>query len=115
MRVRSILRFLFFVPPIMLFSAFLFSGVAWYFVLLRIITTVFAIYYAKFVYTLRRIDACEFERNHGTKLFIAFIAITVVFNPIIPIYMPRFSWFLIDFVAGFIMLLNGYIHFRRTW
>ncbi|WP_278550403.1 DUF6804 family protein [Cloacibacillus evryensis] len=107
------MRYIFFLPPVILFGA-LPSGLPYaYFQILRWTVTLFSLYYIWYLRTTPRVSMSIFEMRHGSKLFFLFAAIAVLFNPVAPIYLNREIWLILDILAGLIMLLYGYAQFRN--
>ena len=68
-----------------------------YYTLLRFLVTFGAILWAMQFY----------ERNQG--LFITFCIVAILFNPLIPIYLGRELWQVIDFITGIIFIAPLFI------
>ena len=75
-------------------------------------------------YTVLRIAICAFagsvavvgwdERNISRVWSIVFIGIAIMFNPIMPIYMKRTTWFYFDLIAAFLIFVHLF-SMRLDW
>ncbi len=75
----------------------LFDGLPYgYFTLLRFVVCIVGIYLAYKIY----------ENNKESIWVWAFSGIAVLFNPIIPIYLKRATWTIIDLIVGIFLLLS---------
>lgn len=107
------MRYIFFLPPAILFSSLLPDLPYAYFQILRWIVTLFSLYYIWYLRATPRISMSIFEMRHSSTLIFLFAAIAVLFNPIAPIYLSRGIWLILDILAALIMLLYGYVQFRN--
>ncbi len=75
----------------------LFDGLPYgYFTLLRFVVCAVGIYLAYRTY----------EDDHESLWAWLFAGVAVLFNPIIPIYLQRETWFIVDLVVGAIFLVS---------
>ena len=82
---------------IMLFIC-LIDGLSYgYFTLLRLIVCGTSIY-----------NSLKIYQKQNTPLFWTFIFIAILFNPLIPVYLDREIWLIIDVICAIIMLIGGY-------
>ncbi len=107
------MRYIFFLPPAILFGALLPDLPYAYFQILRWIVALFSLYYIWYLLAMPRISMSVFEMRHGSKLLLLFAVTAVLFNPIVPIYLSRRIWLVLDILAGLIMLLYGYAQFMN--
>lgn len=78
----------------------LFDGLPYvYFTLLRFIVCAVGVYLAYNIH----------EDNKGSLWVWAFAGIAVLFNPIIPIYLQRGQWMVIDLIIGIFFVLSMFI------
>lgn len=69
-----------------------------YYTFLRIVVTGTAIYSAYFYYI-----------NKNIFWFWLFGLIAIIFNPLIPLYFDKTTWFVIDIITGIIFLVSVFI------
>jgi hypothetical protein len=98
--INNSLKLIFAIPALFLLCAPIFKFPYGYYVLLRIlisITAIFIIYYS--YKTVKGIN----------ETIVLFFLILILFNPIIPIHLPRFTWMIIDFI---VIGIYGYTYFK---
>jgi hypothetical protein len=88
------------IPAIFLFGA-LIDGLPYgYFRLLRIVVCIASV--AMVVYSNNVIIKYEW-------ISWLFIGMAILFNPILPVYLSRSTWIVIDFIAGAIFIACGFL------
>jgi hypothetical protein len=88
------------IPAIFLFGA-LIDGLPYgFFKLLRIVVCVASVAMVVYSYNART----EYE-----WISWLFIGMAILFNPILPIHLSRKTWVVIDFIAGVVFLVFGFL------
>lgn len=90
---KNILKYAFIINAILLLIAVPFYYSYEYYIVLRLVSFIVAIYAAHFYY-----------RHKQSSHMIAFIVIAIVFNPIIMLHFPVTLWSIIDIVVAVYML-----------
>lgn len=99
MKNRSINRW-YLVPAILMLALSQFEWPYGYYQLLRIVVTITAGFMAYVLY------------DEQDRTWFVFLAIAILFNPLVPVHLERELWAMIDFVTAGIFTWLGYRMFR---
>lgn len=107
------LRFAYFIPGLMLFTALLPLPYSYY-QLLRWVVFLSSGYFFLYLKALRILDMSLFQTKHKTELLAILAVIAIVFNPITPFHLTRSLWSVFNVLAGLFMLFHDFSYFINS-
>lgn len=77
-----------------------------YYALLRLVVTAFAAFFAYTEYN---------THDKYTGWFFSFVAVALLFNPLVPVHLSRSSWFLLDLIGAGVFAAYWKSTDGKTW